>query len=81
VFISTSFVSLVGAGEDNSPCLEVVIRGTTVIHRSHVKGAVTAVGVMTYAREAGHISPAGGEAAKSGANPALSRNCDAPLRG
>ena len=59
--------------------LEVVIRGTTVIHRSHVKGAVTAVGVMTYARTAGHISPAGTEAAKSGANPALSRNCDAPL--
>src|SRR5438045_2379614 len=32
-----------------------------------------------YARSAGHISPAGAEAAKSGANPALSRNCDAPL--
>src|SRR5437764_14296030 len=32
-----------------------------------------------YARSAGHISPAGTEAAKSGANPALSRNCDAPL--
>jgi hypothetical protein len=34
-----------------------------------------------YARSVGHISPAGAEAAKSGVNPALSRNCDAPLRG
>src|SRR6266480_7480544 len=34
-----------------------------------------------YARSAGHISPAGAEAAKSGVNPALSRNCDAPVRG
>src|SRR5436309_12633540 len=32
-----------------------------------------------YARSAGHINPAGAEAAKSGVNPALSRNCDAPL--
>src|SRR5207253_1142786 len=32
-----------------------------------------------YARSAGHISPAGAEAAKSGVNPALSRNCDAPF--
>jgi hypothetical protein len=29
----------------------------------------------------GTYSPAGAEAAKSGANPALSRNCDAPARG
>src|SRR5919106_1596924 len=36
---------------------------------------------MAYARVAGHISPAGAKAAKSGANPALSRNCDAPLSG
>src|SRR5213595_3460435 len=34
-----------------------------------------------YARTVGHISPAGTEAAKSGANPALSRNRAAPLRG
>jgi hypothetical protein len=30
---------------------------------------------------AGHISPAGAETAKSGVNPALSRNCDALLWG
>ena len=39
------------------------------------------VGVMAYAQVAGHISPAGAKTAKSGANPALSRNCDAPLSG
>ncbi len=48
---------------------------------SIVKGQVTAVGLMAYAQVAGQISPAGAETAKSGANPALSRNCDAPPSG
>jgi hypothetical protein len=30
---------------------------------------------------AGHDAPVGAETAKSGANPALSRNCDATLEG
>src|SRR5262245_23572603 len=40
-----------------------------------------ALRVMAYAPVAGQISPAGVETAKSGANPALSRNCDAPPAG
>jgi uncharacterized protein (TIGR00290 family) len=56
------------------------VRRKQVLGVSIVK-PVTAVGVMTYARVAGHISPAGAETAKSGVNPALSRNCHAPATG
>jgi hypothetical protein len=45
----------------------------------HVEPCVTVDNDGRYARRVGHILPAGTEAAKSGANPALSRNCDAPL--
>src|ERR671936_1568192 len=52
-------------------------RASTRLRRS----SCLAVGMMAYAPVAGHISPAGAETAKSGANPALSRNCDAPRHG
>jgi hypothetical protein len=40
--------------------------------------ALAPSGSNAYPQQAGHISPAGVEPAKSGRNPALSRNCDAP---
>jgi hypothetical protein len=40
--------------------------------------ALAPSGSNAYPKQAGHISPAGVEPAKSGLNPALSRNCDAP---